>query len=56
MTREEAIKTLRNTAWLGTDKKVGQVEEAIQIAIKALEAQDVDAISRQAVMWILTNL
>ena len=56
MTREEAIKTLRNTAWLGTDKKVGQVEEAIQIAIKGLEAQDVDAVSRQAVMWMLTNL
>ena len=56
MTREEAIKTLRNTAWLGTDKKVGQVEEAIQIAITALKAQDVDAVSRQAVMWMLTNL
>ena len=56
MTREEAIETLRNTAWLGTDKKIGQVEEAIQIAITALEAQSIDAVSRQAVMWMLTNL
>ena len=45
MTKEEAISTLRNTAWLGTDKKVGQVEEAVQMAIAALQT-DGDCISR----------
>ena len=41
MTKDEAITTLRNVAWLGTDKKVGQVEEALQMAITALEADNV---------------
>lgn len=46
MTREKAISTLRNVAWLGTDKKVGQVEEALQMAITALQT-DGDCISRR---------
>lgn len=40
MTREEAISVLKNTAWLGTDKKVGEVEKAIMMAVEALKAQD----------------
>ena len=45
MTNKEAIATLQNCAWLGTDKKVGQVEEAIQIAIDAMEIAE--SISQQ---------
>lgn len=56
MTREEAISALKNTAWIGTDKKVGEVEKAIMMAIEAFKAQigkDTnvpinDCISRQA--------
>lgn len=39
MTREEAISVLKNTAWIGTDKKVGEVEKAIMMAVEALKAQ-----------------
>lgn len=56
MTREEAIETLRNAAWLGSNDDRQKVEDAVELAITALQAQDVDAISRQAVMWMLTNL
>ena len=51
MTREEIIEELRsiNTYW-------DEEKKAIEAAIKALESQDVDAVSRQAVMWMLTNL
>ena len=55
MTREEAISTLRNTAWLGTDKKVGQVEEALQMAITALQT-DGDCISRQAALYAIYGI
>ena len=54
MTKDEAITTLRNVAWLGTDKKVGQVEEALQIAITALQ-MDGDTISRQEVLDLIRN-
>ena len=47
MTREEAISVLRNTAWLGTHN---EMDEAVQMAAKALEAQDGDCVSRQAVL------
>lgn len=44
MTREEAIKKLKNTAWLGTDKDREETEQAIDMAIEALLA---DTISRE---------
>ena len=53
MTREEAIKILTEYFDGGCTDFVW---DAYQLAIKALQAQDVDAISRQAVMWMLTNL
>ena len=37
MTREEAIYLLKNVAWLGTDKDREQTEEAVEMAISALE-------------------
>jgi hypothetical protein len=37
MTREEAIYKLKNTAWLGTDKDREETEQAVDMAIKALE-------------------
>jgi uncharacterized protein with PIN domain len=39
MTNEEAIGVLKNVAWLGTDKKVEEVERAIYIAVDALQKQ-----------------
>lgn len=57
MTREEAIKILKAGSTFAYDEKeAGEFCEAYDMAVKALEAQDVDAISRQAVMWMLTNL
>ena len=53
MTREEAIKILTEYFDGGCTDFVW---DAYQLAIKALQAQDVDAVSRQAVMWMLTNL
>lgn len=37
MTREEAIYRLKNTAWLGSDDDREEAEEAVTMAIKALE-------------------
>lgn len=37
MTREDAIYELKNAAWLGTDHSRARTEEAVEIAIKALE-------------------
>ena len=37
MTREEAIYRLKNTAWLGSDDDREEAEEAVVMAIKALE-------------------
>lgn len=37
MTREEAIYKLKNTAWLGMDKDREETEQAVDMAIKALE-------------------
>lgn len=36
MTREEAIYRLKNTAWLGTDKDREETEQAVDMAIEAL--------------------
>lgn len=36
MTREEAIYRLKNTAWLGTDEEREQTEQAVDMAIEAL--------------------
>lgn len=52
MTREEAIYVLKNTAWLGSEELVGDVSEAIQMAVNALKRSETpnnsDVISRQA--------
>lgn len=37
MTREEAIYRLRNCAWLGTHKDREETEQAVEVAIKALQ-------------------
>ena len=50
MTREEAIDLLRNTAWLGTHEDREKTEEAVEMAISALEQEPCDAISREAVL------
>ena len=51
MTNEEAIKVLRNTAWLGSNERRVEVEEAVEIAVKALSTQSsTDIISRQAAL------
>jgi hypothetical protein len=39
MTREEAIYRLKNTAWLGTDKERAETEQAVDMAIEALQAK-----------------
>ena len=39
MTREEAIYLLRNTAWLGTHEDREKTEEAVEMAISALEQE-----------------
>ena len=39
MTREEAIYRLNNTAWLGSDADRVATENAVQMAIEALQAQ-----------------
>ena len=62
MTREEAIRELkadycgnRIVCELHPDQ-CNREDCEIWLAIKALQAQDVDAVSRKAVMWMLTNL
>ena len=37
MTKEEAIDILRNAAWLGTESELAELEEAVNMACKALE-------------------
>jgi hypothetical protein len=40
MTREEAIYRLKNTAWLGTDEDREQTEQAVGMAIEALQREE----------------
>ena len=48
MTKGEAIYLLRNTAWLGSNDHRDRVEEAVKVAVDALEAADtnVDSVNR----------
>ena len=47
MTKDEAIYTLKNTAWLGWDKQKEKVTEAVRMAVEALKRETSgDAISR----------
>ena len=47
MTNDEAINTLKNTAWLGWDKQKEKVTEAVRMAVEALKRETSgDAISR----------
>jgi len=39
MTKEEAIYRLKNTAWLGTDKDREETEQAVEMAIEALQRE-----------------
>ena len=39
MSREEAIYILRNAAWLGSNKEREKTEEAVEMAVKALEGK-----------------
>ena len=54
MTNDEAIYTLKNTAWLGWDKQKEKVTEAVRMAVEALKVQlskedaTSDCISRHA--------
>ena len=57
MTREEkeaAIRDLRNAAWLGSNEDRDRIEKAVELAVKALEAEPCeDAISRQEVLDLM---
>ena len=57
MTREEieaAIHDLRNAAWLGSNEDRDRIEKAVELAVKALEAEPCeDAISRQEVLDLM---
>ena len=55
MTNEEAIRILKSKMDGSIDTSY-EWAETVRMAITALEAQDVDAVSRKAVMWMLTNL
>lgn len=46
MDRKEAIYTLKNTAWLGTNEDREKTEQAVDMAIEALSAEPTDLISR----------
>ena len=54
MTNDEAINTLKNTAWLGSEEQAEKVSEAVRMAVEALERETSgDAISRQAAIDVL---
>ena len=57
MTNDEAIYTLKNTAWLGWAEQAEKVSEAVQMAVEALKREtSCDAISRQgAIRWVKTE-
>ena len=47
MTNDEAINTLKNTAWLGSEEQAEKVSEAVRMAVEALKRETSgDAISR----------
>lgn len=57
MTREKAIYILKNLAWLATEASTNKTEEAVEMAIKALEQEPCDdAISREAVCEIISDI
>ena len=41
MTKQEAIKILRNTAWLGTNEDREKTEQAIEVVVEALEQEPI---------------
>lgn len=41
MTRQEAIKILRNTAWLGMNEDREKTEQAIEVVAEALEQEPI---------------
>ena len=56
MTSDEAIYTLKNTAWLGSEEQAEKVEEAVKMAVEALKRETSgDAISRQAAIRIASG-
>lgn len=42
MTREEAIYRLKNTAWLGTNADREETEQAVDMAIEALQREEAE--------------
>ena len=41
MTNKEIIQTLKNAAWLGTNEEREQIEQAVEVAINAIEQQEI---------------
>lgn len=41
MTKQEAIKILRNTAWLGTHEDREKTEQAVEVVAEALEQEPI---------------
>lgn len=44
MTKDEAITALRNAAWLGSDAARDWTEQAVEIAVEALQADAVSVV------------
>ena len=56
MTNDEAINTLKNTAWLGSEEQAEKVSEAVRMAVEALKRETSgDAIDRQAAIRIASG-
>lgn len=61
LTNDEAIYVLKNTAWLGSAELVGDVTEAVRMAVEALKTQlpkedtTSDCISRQEAIRIASG-
>ena len=58
MTRKEAIEILKNAAFLATTTSYQSIEEAVKMAVVALEQQEPckDAVSRQAVYAVIEEV
>ena len=60
MTNKDAITSLRNAAWLGSDADRERTEQAVEMAIEALEGKDTnvsgkDTIDRQAAIDVASG-
>lgn len=48
MTGKEAIYTLQNAAYLGTDDEISKIEQAVEIAVKAIRKDDPKVVVSEA--------